>query len=216
MKNRKEYCNQRTTRLRFHTVKKARSSSRSGFGFSEDITLSDYGDRRILRHLFSFRVQEGRCLRDGQLVKEIITSVNRRAVKKAASLSRNVDFPDSGYPGLRFFSGVFCRWRIHNENGRTLKVRPLASSGLWYRLAGRHPDRPIKADIFAVEIPVPAHFHGEGGVFLGITQSGRVGNLSAERLLHIVRRALKQRCVEDAGQDGVDADMLPGEVSGDW
>src|SRR4029078_1360515 len=83
------------------------------------------------------------------------------------------------------------------------------------RSTWRHADGPVKAHILAVEIAVRYHRVGELRVFLRLAEPARERHLRRQRLLHPVGRPLQQWRVEDARQDGVDANGLAREIAGD-
>ena len=56
------------------------------------------------------------------------------------------------------------------------------------RLARRHPDRTIKANVFAVEVAILAHFNRQRGILVRVTETGRVWNLSTKGLANLFWR----------------------------
>ena len=91
-----------------------------------------------------------------------------------------------------------------------------ACRGDWaVRLARCHADGAVQAHALAVEVAVGDHGLGQVGVFVGLAQPLGEGHGGGQRGLHVVGRALQQRRVEDAGQDGVHADAFAHEVARD-
>src|SRR5688572_2788777 len=62
----------------------------------------------------------------------------------------------------------------------------------FFLLSRCHPDCAVQPYIFAVKVTILDHQQRERSIFGGITQPLREGNAGGERILHILRRALKQ------------------------
>src|SRR5690606_12745363 len=83
------------------------------------------------------------------------------------------------------------------------------------RLAGRHADCAVETNVLAVEIAVADQLERERGVFFRAAEARRVRNLCGEGGFDFLGCALQERGIEDAWQDGVDADQLLREVARD-
>jgi acyl-CoA synthetase (AMP-forming)/AMP-acid ligase II len=101
---------------------------------------------------------------------------------------------------------VLCIERLPQASGRTTPPPPSARC---------HPDRSVQPHALAVEVPVGNHQLGQRRVLGRVAQALGERHRRGQRGLHVVGRALQQRRVEDARQDGVHADALAHEVARD-
>src|SRR5450830_323998 len=115
-----------------------------------------------------------------------------------------------------------------NTSSTSAGSMPVRSSTAWMTWAAsstgcqparrpprRPADGPVEADALAVEVAVEDQAFGQLGVFDGLAQALGEGHRGGQGGFHVLGRALQQRGVEDAGQDGVDADALVHQVARD-
>src|SRR5690606_19652052 len=82
---------------------------------------------------------------------------------------------------------VIFLWCEELENARCCS-RLLAPASSSQPSSGRHPDRAVQSDAFAVEHDVFAHMCDERGIFLRAAEARREGDLLAERVLRLLRQ----------------------------
>ena len=80
-------------------------------------------------------------------------------------------------------------------------------------LPRRHADGAVETDGFAVEHRVLDDVDREVAVLGGVAEPGRMRHLGAEALARLLVQAHQQRRQEQAGRDGVDADLEAGEIA---
>src|ERR1700730_10286259 len=109
---------------------------------------------------------------------------------------------------------VVTRWLLpfQSKNRRWLWVSP-RSRGRQQSLPRRHADRAVEADGLAVQHRVLHDVDREVTVFGRIAEPRRMRHLRAETLQRLLIQSHQQRRQEQAGRDGVDADLVPGEVA---
>src|SRR5436190_16183558 len=99
-----------------------------------------------------------------------------------------------------------------NKNGRGVWVPAFAGTTPVVVLARRHADRAVEADGFAVEHGVLDDVHRERTAFVRLAEAGRMRHLGAEALAGFLVETHQQRREEDAGGNGVAADLQAGKV----
>src|SRR6185312_4311919 len=82
-----------------------------------------------------------------------------------------------------------------------------------HSLAGRHADCAVEADGLAVQHRVLDDVDREAAIFGGVTEPRGMRHLRAEALARFLVETHQQRREEQAGRDGVDADLLAGEIA---
>src|SRR5690348_442347 len=102
--------------------------------------------------------------------------------------------------------------RARGENPSSGASRHLLPQGEKV-LARRHTDGAVEADGLAVEHRVLDDVDRERGIFRGLAETRGMRHLCAEALARLLVQSHQERRVKYPGRDGVDADLLAGEIA---
>src|SRR5437667_12399419 len=97
---------------------------------------------------------------------------------------------------------TFC-----NKNRRGVWVPAFAGTTTERQLPWRHADGAVETDGLAVEHRVLDDVNREVAILGSIAEAGRMRHLRAEALAGLFVEAHQQRRQEQAGRDGIDADL---------